>query len=409
MRTTQFLVAQLGARMHYAVPRILAGAGQLDRLCTDFVADEWMRRLVRSVPRALRPQLVERALGRTPPGIPREKIASFKLLAWRYSKKLRESRTQEEKLRAYLWAGKALCDVAIQNGLNDGAGVYTFNSAGLELLRAACEQGAPAVLEQTIAPMKVERALLAKEVARFPDWECSEAPGSVTEAFIQREAAEWNAANLIVCGSEFVRKGIIESGGPAEKCRVIPYGVVLQTVAPRQGDNAYKGQRPLHVLTAGAVGLRKGSPYVLEAAKRLKGHAEFRSVGNIAVSDHARSQLSKAVQLTGAVPRAAMGEHYSWADILLLPSICEGSATVVYEALAHGVPAICTPNAGSVIRDGVEGFIVAASDSEQIVSRLEQIICTPKLLASLQIAALARSREFSLEAYAARLLNILNN
>ena len=46
------------------------------------------------------------------------------------------------------------------------------------------------------------------------------------------------------------------------------------------------------------------------------------------------------------------------ADVFVFPSLFEGSAVVTYEALAAGLPSVVTPSAGSVVRDGVEGFIV---------------------------------------------------
>jgi glycosyltransferase involved in cell wall biosynthesis len=56
--------------------------------------------------------------------------------------------------------------------------------------------------------------------------------------------------------------------------------------------------------------------------------------------------------------------------VFLLPSISEGSATVVYEAILHGLPVICTNNTGSIIRDGKEGFIVELGDVEDIKDKI---------------------------------------
>jgi len=55
----------------------------------------------------------------------------------------------------------------------------------------------------------------------------------------------------------------------------------------------------------------------------------------------------------------------------VLPSICEGSATVTYEALASGVPVICTPKTGSMVRHGVDGNIVPIRNPEAIAQSIE--------------------------------------
>ena len=61
------------------------------------------------------------------------------------------------------------------------------------------------------------------------------------------------------------------------------------------------------------------------------------------------------------------------ADVFVFPSLFEGSAVVTYEALACGLPCVVTPDAGSVVRDGVEGFVVAPRDVDGLAERMEQL------------------------------------
>ena len=144
-----------------------------------------------------------------------------------------------------------------------------------------------------------------------------------------------------------MRESIQASGGPIEeRCRVVPYGICAPSPAPREN----RVSRSLRVLIVGAVGLRKGAPYVLAAAKLLKGKAEFRMAGQLDISAYGQESLREHVTLLGAVPRSEIQKQFAWADVFLLPSICEGSATVCYEALAYGLPVITTRNAGSVVR-----------------------------------------------------------
>ena len=124
--------------------------------------------------------------------------------------------------------------------------------------------------------------------------------------------------------------------------------------------------------------------------------------------ENARKQLSECVELTGPVPRAVIHEHYAWADVFLLPSICEGSATVCYEALAAGLPVVTTPNSGSVVRDGVDGFVVPIRDADAIVERLERLASVPNLLEEMSTNALQRAAEFTVEKYGQRLLATLS-
>lgn len=398
-----YVVAQLGARMHYAVPRILAEAGQLERLYTDICATQGWPRLLNLIPAALRPTRVNRLLSRVPRGVPPDRITAFNDFGYEYARR-RNSSAREGRFLVHLWAGQEFCRRILNAGLGSAGGVFTFNSAGLELLQAARREGLRAVMEQTIAPMRVELQLLGDEASRFPGWEAStESAGA--SAYCDREEEEWKSSDLILCGSEFVRDGIAQCGGPVGKCVVVPYGVDL----PEGRRKKAEGRRgcPLRVLTVGTVGLRKGSPYVLEAARQMKGKAQFRMVGGIGVTREAGDQLREHLELTGPVPRSELAGHFEWADVFLLSSLCEGSATVTYEALAYGLPVICTANTGSVVRDWVEGFIVSIRDAAATVERLRQLLDDPGLLRRMSANATARASEFTVAKYGDRLMNAL--
>jgi glycosyltransferase involved in cell wall biosynthesis len=182
---------------------------------------------------------------------------------------------------------------------------------------------------------------------------------------------------------------------------VVPYGFDF----PKRKSEIRKreSRRPLRVLTVGTVCLRKGLPYVAETAETLRGEMEFRVVGPCRLLPDGLAKLRSSVELIGPVPRSEVQTHFDWADVFLFPSLCEGSATVCYEALASGLPVICTPNTGSVVRDGEDGFLVPIRDVGAIVERLQELDRDRSRLAAMSEAALARREFFTLDAYAARL------
>jgi hypothetical protein len=405
---SQFIVAQLGARMHYAVPCILHAAGMLEHFYTDFSTETGWTQMLNWIPAALQPAAVRRLLGRSPKGVPRTKVTAFNALGLEYARRLRRSECTSDCTEAFLWAGRAFCNLVLARGLGNANGVYTFNSAGLELLQRARMEGLRAVMEQTIAPKRVELQLLRDEASRFPGWEAS-TENAGASAYCDREEEEWKSADLILCGSEFVRDGIAQCGGPVEKSVVVPYGVDVTKTKTESGKE--KAERstfsPLRVLTVGSVGLRKGSPYVLEAARQLKGKAQFRMVGSIGVEYGAEVKLREHLELIGPVPRSELARHFDWADVFLLPSLCEGSATVTYEALAYGLPVICTANTGSVVRDGVEGFVIPIRDAAAIVDKLRKLLDDSELLGRMSANGAIRAKEFTVAKYGGHLTGAL--
>ncbi len=390
--------------MHYAVPRILFQLGYLDQLCTDICSVKGWPRLLGLVPQSLRTNGLARLIERIPKGLPPGKITAFTSFGSEYFKRRSAANTESETTATHLWAGRRFGELVLAKGFGDAGFVYTYNSAGLEILEAAKSEGLQAVMEQTIAPREIAEQLISTELDSFPDWGPPRQHDPHLIDFCKRERAEWDVADVIICGSHFVKKMIEDCGGPAERCIVVPYGV--DVIMPRK-PRAVQGGK-LKVLTVGAVGLRKGSPYILRAARALAGHAEFRMLGPLNVPEKIKEELSEYIEIKGAVPRSEVHEHYAWADVFLLPSLCEGSATVTYEALASGCPVVCTPNAGSVISDGVEGFIVPVRDAQAIVERFERFIRDRRMLSDMGRAALALSTSFTLSAYAGRLAEALS-
>ena len=61
-------------------------------------------------------------------------------------------------------------------------------------------------------------------------------------------------------------------------------------------------------------------------------------------------------------------DFYKEIDVLCVPSVDEGWGMVVLEALANGVPVICTSNVGSsvLIKEGVNGFVLDPYDFKSI-------------------------------------------
>jgi glycosyltransferase involved in cell wall biosynthesis len=125
----------------------------------------------------------------------------------------------------------------------------------------------------------------------------------------------------------------------------------------------------------GLVGLRKGIPYLLEALRILENKIPFtcKIAGTIGIRQDKINDYQNLCEFLGQVPRTETTQLYQWADVFVLPSICEGSAMVTYEALMFGLPVITTYNAGSIVRDGVDGFIVPIRDAQAIADSLIKI------------------------------------
>jgi glycosyltransferase involved in cell wall biosynthesis len=401
--TDRVVVSQLGARMHYAVPRILDTAGELERFYTDICADHGWPKWLRALPTASLPSAVRRLAGRETEGISRQRLKSFPVFGLRLARQRLAVRTPSEQTATALWGAQRFGRLVTRGGFGGAAGFYGFSGESLEQLAAARTAGLWTVVEQIIAPRAVLDRLIEEEEATYPNWRLEQESDRYALKFGERERAEWGMADLVVCGSQFVADEVRKASGGSVNCLVVPYGVDRRFAVPPRS----RRPGPLRVLTIGASGLRKGTPYVLAAARQLAGQVTFRLVGPCGVPDPVNAELDQALERLNIVPRAEIPVHYAWADVFLLPSLCEGSATVVYEALTAGLPVITTVNTGTVVRDGVEGYIVPIRSAEAIISALERLDADRALLAELSANAVRRAADFDIAAYGRRLRTAL--
>ena len=398
-------VAQLGARRHYAVPWLLHELGLLERLFTDsYIGNKrWLEGALQAMPRAWRPGGVDRWLARTEPRLPPEKVTSFELFGlWRTQC---EARIQSSRERALFFAerNRLFNERVLRRGLGSADMVWGFNGEALELFQRAKTYGLRCVLEQTIAPRRIMRELLGKELSRWPGWEPGLDVPPMDDPLERREEAEWKLADLIIAGSEFVAEALVHCGVPEARCQVVPYGVDTSRFKPKPPRDRIGDER-LRILFAGEVGLRKGAPYLLEALRQLGSRrVEARFAGRVVLEPARLTPYRDVVTFLGPVPRSRMPELYHWADVLVLPSICEGSALVVYEAMASSLPVICTQNTGPVTAAG-DCIVVPRADVDIITKKLLYFSLLRGNGTSLQ-----RYSGFSLPMYRERLQCVLSS
>lgn len=134
----------------------------------------------------------------------------------------------------------------------------------------------------------------------------------------------------------------------------------------------------LRFLYVGTLSLRKGLPYLLEAWRYLKpgSHAQLYLVGSKELDVVARLKQEPGIRYLGLLSKDELRHAYRQADVLVLPTLCEGLAHSVLEALSFGLPVITTEasGAGHLIRSGENGFIVPSADAEALATAMAQAV-----------------------------------
>ncbi len=391
----RFAVLQPGARMHYAIPALLAEAGQLQRFYTDICASVGPLATMEHFWRpSMRPKSVARLLGRRlPDAVPREKIRhlGLPLLA-----KMTLNRLLQ---RASPSIGGMLMDMARNEGLGGANALYTnLINEDVAFCEEARRTGIAVVHEVMLSP---DVGLwMIEEHARHPDSPEAPLDRREVEEGRERDRQKFAAADLILVPSAFVNSAMEDLGADPDRIAMVPYGVSEDWFAIRNVP------RPGRILSVGTVGLRKGHHYLAQAVGLLAELGGVQYEGRVVGPVERRVALHplfRGPTYLGQVPRSWITGEYASADVFVLPSLAEGMATVTLEALAAGIPVVTTPNAGSCVRDGVDGFIVPARDAEALAKAIATIVTDRELRGQMSANARERAQHYTWSRYGARL------
>ena len=273
-----------------------------------------------------------------------------------------------------------------------------WSSATLEAIPIARDRGVRVVIERGSSHILHQTNLLKKLHARD-----NKVFTGTSSFIIERELAEYEAADSIAVPSSYAAQTFASHGIPLNKILVNPYGVDLEYFSPSRSRT---NERP-KILFVGQVGLRKGVPELLSAFSRLSKDADLCLIGPLDAGMPDPSQLK--VQHLGAMPISALPDYYRSADIFCLPSWEEGFPLVLLQAMASGLPVVTTDTSGAkdIINPGIEGEIVAAGDVDALAQALEGLLEDPVRAQEMGVAARARVNDgFDWASYGSRAYNI---
>ncbi|EQB04472.1 hypothetical protein L288_13850 [Sphingobium quisquiliarum P25] len=273
-------------------------------------------------------------------------------------------------VRRYMhWRAIEAIDRRVAASLDAPTILVGLSSGGLQAGRRAQALGGAHVCDRGSTHIRFQDSILKEEYAR---WDIPYQP--IDPRVVAKEEAEYANADIITVPSQFCFQTFIDAGVPTERIRIIPYGGRLDRFAPtgEPDPDAFT------VLFVGNVTIRKGIAYLLQAFAALPHPAKrLKIIGAIdpEVEPLLRKMPLDSVDFLGSVPNISLPGHYSSADVMVLPSLEEGLALVMAEAMACGCPVIASANTGALnlFTDGVEGRIVPARSTQALLEAMQDL------------------------------------
>jgi glycosyltransferase involved in cell wall biosynthesis len=393
------IVVQLGARHRYAVARLLHESGHLERLYTDSNGSFGVGHLLDMFPKSMLAGAANRLIRRKISGVPSPLVRSTDLLLL-YEPLLR--RTSSSDFEFNLRRDRVFSRSLRKWGLGNATWIYSMFGEGWNFIEYAKKRGTRIALDMFVNP--VTHRIVEDERCLFPDWELP--AGESFQALEDDLSKRIALADLLFCPAQSVVEGLRSYPTfDAEKVRVVPYGFA--------GDARPQGRRPIpyRILFGGAANLRKGIHYFAQAAALLSSsnpRYDFRVAGPVSKNIRSKSDC-RHINFLGPLSRTDFLAELELADIFVLPTLAEGSATVIYEALSFGIPVVTTNSAGSVMIHGQEGYIVPEREVDALVEAISGIALNRDLREAMSLEARNTSIEYSEAKWGKRLIDAFQN
>lgn len=271
------------------------------------------------------------------------------------------------KWLAKTWGGRIPC-------------LYGCENCSMEAFRVQKSSGCLNILFKVIAHHSYLDQIIREEIERFPAATTQYLRHLVynSERLNIRKDEEIDLADLIIVNSSFVRHSFEEAGASVK--RVVTVSTPCPPVVHRAPNNSRADQqRSMVFLSAGTQSLRKGTHILLEAWGRLQirsGH-QLWLIGKLELPRRLIEDLPAQVSLRPAMNKSDLiNTIFPKTSVFVLPTLCEGRAQAVLDAVAFGLPVITTYNSGcqDIVEHGVNGWIIPIRDTESLASQMQWCI-----------------------------------
>jgi glycosyltransferase involved in cell wall biosynthesis len=303
----------------------------------------------------------------------------------------------------------ALHDYIVSKRIEKLAGkidiVHTWPLGARRTLQTAKRLGIPTVLERCNAHTRFAYDVVQKECERIG---VPLPPGHEHEYnadVLAKEEAEYQLADALLCPSDFVVKTFRDRGFAPEKLVRHIYGFDEKRFYPDPKPRDPK--RGLTMISVGVCAVRKGLHFALEAWLKSPASRDgtFLIAGGFipAYEEKLKPMLSHpSVKVLGH--RTDVPELMRQSDILVLPSIEEGSALATSEARGSGCVLLVSDAAGANCQHGENALVHPAGDVETLARHITLVHQDRVLLEKLRAATIRTVPEITWTAAGVKLL-----
>lgn len=226
--------------------------------------------------------------------------------------------------------------------------------------------------------------------------------------FVRKELEEYREADYIMLTSTLSKQTFLDKGFSQDKLICIPSGVDIEIFNP-----VAKNDRTFRIISVG-ISIRKGTHYLLQAIDELSlKDLEVWLIGRI--DNDIKPFLKKYsgnFRYLGGIPQKELYRYYSQGSISVLFSLEDGFGWALLEAMACGLPVICSGSVGAkdVVRENTDGFIVPTRDVGALKEKILYFYKNPHICQEMGRQARENvTHNFTWDNYGERVINTYLN
>jgi len=260
--------------------------------------------------------------------------------------------------------------------LNDVEVLLALSQVGLKAGKKMIKNNKIYICERSSSHIVYQNNILSEEYKEYMNKKFK-----INPWFIERELEEYENANIILVPSNFVKKTFDKFN--INKTKVLNFGANTKNFF--KNTDIKKSEKYFDILFIGQISLRKGLHYLIDAFHKFKHpNKRLHIVGSHTPDKDFFEDKIKSDKIIyyGHVDHLKLNKIINESHVFVLPSIEEGFATVILQAIAAGCPVIVSENTGAseFVENNNCGYSVPVRESGAITDKLEILAENKNLL-----------------------------
>ena len=234
---------------------------------------------------------------------------------------------------------------------------------------------------------------------------------NIDQRIIKRELKEYEQSDFVLVPSKFAQNTFKKYN--IFKTKVLTFPSNNKIFKSKNKKKIFFSSNKFKIIYVGSLSLRKGLPYLLDAFNRLNFKGKELHLVGLKTNDYRlfkhKIDFSKTI-LHGHLSQSKVNNLLNKSDVFVMPSLEEGAAIAVAQAMNTGLPVIVTKNTGweEVVRKKSTGYVIDIRNSKILYQKLNHLIKNKSILEKFSRNSLKYSKNKTWDNYVSQLNQLVN-